>query len=74
MVRLSVNTPIKTRAQGYTIVVEKSTLPVRTAEGETSSGRRSFAVLSNPEFLVVAAPHRWSTTVDLVGNASSDDA
>jgi UDPglucose 6-dehydrogenase len=42
-------------------VVEKSTLPVRTAEvittiltaaeAETSSGRKSFAVLSNPEFL-----------------------
>jgi hypothetical protein len=41
--------------------VETSTLPVRTAEvittilsaaeGETSSGRKSFAVLSNPEFL-----------------------
>ncbi len=48
-------------AQGHTIVVEKSTLPVRTAaviktilgaaEGETPSGRKSFAVLSNPEFL-----------------------
>jgi UDPglucose 6-dehydrogenase len=42
-------------------VVETSTLPVRTAEvittflsaaeGETPSGRKSFAVLSNPEFL-----------------------
>ena len=48
-------------AQGHTIVVEKSTLPVRTAaviktilgaaEGETPSGSKSFAVLSNPEFL-----------------------
>jgi hypothetical protein len=54
--------------------VEKSTLPVGAAEGETSSGRRSFAVLSNPEFLVEAAPRRWSRTVDLVGRASSDDA
>jgi UDPglucose 6-dehydrogenase len=51
-------------ARGHTIVVEKSTLPVRTAAviqqilgaavdpgaaGEL--GRRSFAVLSNPEFL-----------------------
>ena len=46
-------------AKGYTIVVEKSTLPVRTAaaiktileaasEGEE---QRSFSVLSNPEFL-----------------------
>ena len=46
-------------AKGHTIVVEKSTLPVRTAaaikaileaatEGE---GQRTFSVLSNPEFL-----------------------
>jgi UDPglucose 6-dehydrogenase len=49
-------------AKGHTIVVEKSTLPVRTAEtvkailsasqGETTDGSaKSFAVLSNPEFL-----------------------
>ncbi len=51
-------------AKGYTIVVEKSTLPVRTAEviktileaSETSKGRNNsesatFDVLSNPEFL-----------------------
>jgi len=46
-------------ARGHTIVVEKSTLPVRTAEAvqsilaaaDTSEGDRSFAVLSNPEFL-----------------------
>ena len=48
-------------ARGHTIVVEKSTLPVRTAavirtileaaEGDTPSGRKSFDVLSNPEFL-----------------------
>ena len=48
-------------ARGYTIVVEKSTLPVRTAEvienilnsAETNSLREeiSFSVLSNPEFL-----------------------
>jgi UDPglucose 6-dehydrogenase len=48
-------------AQGHTIVVEKSTLPVRTAEvistilsaaeGNTPSCRKSFSVLSNPEFL-----------------------
>ena len=47
-------------ATGHTIVVEKSTLPVRTAQAikeilaaaqaEGASGR-SFAVLSNPEFL-----------------------
>jgi len=50
-------------AQGHTIVVEKSTLPVRTAEAVQAilaaapagapggNGERSFAVLSNPEFL-----------------------
>jgi UDPglucose 6-dehydrogenase len=48
-------------ARGHTIVVEKSTLPVRTAaviqtilgaaEGDTPSGAKSFSVLSNPEFL-----------------------
>ena len=51
-------------AKGYTIVVEKSTLPVRTAEviktileaSESSKGRNNsdpvtFDVLSNPEFL-----------------------
>jgi len=47
-------------AQGHTIVVEKSTLPVRTAEtvqailsaaqGDGASSK-TFAVLSNPEFL-----------------------
>jgi UDPglucose 6-dehydrogenase len=47
-------------ASGHTIVVEKSTLPVRTAEavkaileaaqGDTE-GRKTFSVLSNPEFL-----------------------
>jgi UDPglucose 6-dehydrogenase len=46
-------------ATGHTIVVEKSTLPVRTAEAikavlaaaDTSAAERSFDVLSNPEFL-----------------------
>lgn len=43
-------------AQGHTIVVEKSTLPVRTAEAmerilETGEGDARFDVLSNPEFL-----------------------
>jgi len=47
-------------ANGHTIVVEKSTLPVRTAEavkailaaaqGDTGGGK-TFSVLSNPEFL-----------------------
>ncbi|MCP9793056.1 nucleotide sugar dehydrogenase [Vulcanococcus limneticus Candia 3F8] len=53
-------------SQGHTIVVEKSTLPVRTAEtvqailtaaqgegapGDGSTPGKSFSVLSNPEFL-----------------------
>jgi UDPglucose 6-dehydrogenase len=50
-------------AQGHTIVVEKSTLPVRTAEtvqailsapqgdGVISGSPKTFSVLSNPEFL-----------------------
>ena len=46
-------------AQGHTIVVEKSTLPVRTAEtvkailtaAQGAAGQKSFSVLSNPEFL-----------------------
>ncbi|MEB3331442.1 MAG: nucleotide sugar dehydrogenase [Synechococcaceae cyanobacterium] len=46
-------------SQGHTIVVEKSTLPVRTAEAvkailsgaQGSGGGKTFSVLSNPEFL-----------------------
>ena len=47
-------------ARGHTIVVEKSTLPVRTAEAVKailssaqgqSANAKTFAVLSNPEFL-----------------------
>jgi UDPglucose 6-dehydrogenase len=47
-------------ATGHTIVVEKSTLPVRTAEAVRvileaaqgdAAGGKSFSVLSNPEFL-----------------------
>jgi UDPglucose 6-dehydrogenase len=43
-------------ARGHTIVVEKSTLPVRTAEViqeilASAEGVKSFSVLSNPEFL-----------------------
>ncbi|MFM7086642.1 MAG: nucleotide sugar dehydrogenase [Cyanobium sp.] len=47
-------------ATGHTIVVEKSTLPVRTAEAVKAilmaaqgdaAGSKSFSVLSNPEFL-----------------------
>jgi len=51
-------------AKGHTIVVEKSTLPVRTAEAvqtilataptpdQAGGETRTFAVLSNPEFLL----------------------
>ncbi len=48
-------------SKGNTIIVEKSTLPVRTAEViqkilhsedyDSKSGKKSFSVLSNPEFL-----------------------
>ena len=43
-------------AQGHTIVVEKSTLPVRTAAAvkailDAGPADKTFAVLSNPEFL-----------------------
>ena len=51
-------------AKGHTIVVEKSTLPVRTAKtiqkilfnsqkdfGSPKNGQKTFSVLSNPEFL-----------------------
>lgn len=43
-------------AQGHTIVVEKSTLPVRTAEAmerilKTGNAGARFDILSNPEFL-----------------------
>ena len=46
-------------ARGHTIVVEKSTLPVRTAQtvqailaaAEGAGGGKTFSVLSNPEFL-----------------------
>ena len=44
--------------RGHTIVVEKSTLPVRTAEtiknilfSSNQNKNQTFSVLSNPEFL-----------------------
>ena len=51
--------PVAQAATGHTIVVEKSTLPVRTAAAiqtilaaaQPSGAERSFSVLSNPEFL-----------------------
>ena len=54
---------VAAHARGHTIVVEKSTLPVRTAatvqailqaaqgEAEAIHDRKTFSVLSNPEFL-----------------------
>jgi UDPglucose 6-dehydrogenase len=47
---------IAEEAKGHTIVVEKSTIPVRTAEAmrtilESNSQSGQFQVLSNPEFL-----------------------
>ena len=49
---------ISSCAEGHTIVVEKSTLPVRTAEtiknilaSSFKDNNKSFSVLSNPEFL-----------------------
>lgn len=48
---------VASAAQGHTIVVEKSTLPVRTAEAvqtilsAAQKDGKSFSVLSNPEFL-----------------------
>ena len=48
---------IAEHAEGETIIVEKSTLPVRTAESinsildHASSDKATFQVLSNPEFL-----------------------
>ena len=50
---------VATAATGHTIVVEKSTLPVRTAAviktileaAQEEGSSRSFSVLSNPEFL-----------------------
>jgi UDPglucose 6-dehydrogenase len=53
---VAVNTPTKTHANGPKIIVEKSTIPVKTAEtikdilGANSRGFK-FEVLSNPEFL-----------------------
>ncbi|NOL47998.1 UDP-glucose 6-dehydrogenase [Synechococcus sp. MIT S9220] len=66
-------------ATGHTIVVEKSTLPVRTAEAvkailsaaehSTDGVQRSFAVLSNPEFLAegTAIPDLESPDRVLIG-------
>ena len=66
-------------ARGHTIVVEKSTLPVRTAEAvkailsaaeqSDDSPERTFSVLSNPEFLAegTAIPDLESPDRVLIG-------
>jgi UDPglucose 6-dehydrogenase len=72
-------------AKGHTIVVEKSTLPVRTAEtvkailsaaqGDVPGGGapKSFAVLSNPEFLAegTAIPDLENPDRVLIGGEDS---
>lgn len=71
-------------ATRHTIVVEKRTLPVRTAEAvnailaaaekSTSSAQRSFSVLSNPEFLAegTAIPDLESPDRVLIGGEHAD--
>jgi UDPglucose 6-dehydrogenase len=67
-------------AQGHTIVVEKSTLPVRTAEAiqtilsAAQEKGKSFSVLSNPEFLAEGTAIRDLETPDrvLIGGNDSE--
>ena len=66
-------------ATGHTIVVEKSTLPVRTAEAvksilEAGPAGKSFAVLSNPEFLAEGSAIRDLENPDrvLIGGESQE--
>ncbi len=66
-------------AIGHTIVVEKSTLPVRTAEAvksilEAGPAGKSFAVLSNPEFLAEGSAIRDLENPDrvLIGGESQE--
>ena len=73
-------------AVGHTIVVEKSTLPVRTAEAvkailgsvDPSADLKTFSVLSNPEFLAEGTAIRDLASPDrvLIGgdNAEAIDA
>ena len=72
-------------AQGHTIVVEKSTLPVRTAETirtileasqaplQEGEAPKSFAVLSNPEFLAEGTAIRDLECPDRVLIGGEDD-
>jgi len=69
-------------ATGHTIVVEKSTLPVRTAEAiktileaaQDGSQSRSFSVLSNPEFLAEGTAIRDLENPDRVLIGGEDEA
>jgi UDPglucose 6-dehydrogenase len=69
-------------ATGHTIVVEKSTLPVRTAEAiqailaaaNPNGGARSFSVLSNPEFLAEGSAIRDLEAPDRVLIGGEDPA
>jgi UDPglucose 6-dehydrogenase len=66
-------------AQGHTIVVEKSTLPVRTAETvqailAVAPAGKTFSVLSNPEFLAegTAIPDLENPDRVLIGGNDAD--
>jgi len=66
-------------ATGHTIVVEKSTLPVRTAQAvksilEAGPAGKSFSVLSNPEFLAEGTAIRDLENPDrvLIGGESRE--
>ena len=71
-------------AQGHTIVVEKSTLPVKTAEviknileasqPKPNERKKSFEVLSNPEFLAEGSAIKDLLEPDrvLIGGESND--
>jgi UDPglucose 6-dehydrogenase len=69
-------------ATGHTIVVEKSTLPVRTAEAiqsilaaaDPNGGERRFSVLSNPEFLAEGTAIRDLEAPDRVLIGGEDPA
>ncbi|MEX1322946.1 MAG: nucleotide sugar dehydrogenase [Synechococcaceae cyanobacterium] len=69
-------------ASGHTIVVEKSTLPVRTAEAvktileaaqDSAGGAKTFSVLSNPEFLAEGTAIRDLEEPDRVLIGGEDD-
>ena len=70
---------IAEHSQGHKIVIEKSTLPVRTAEAvkrilHSSSGDATFDVLSNPEFLAegTAVQDLLSPDRVLIGGESAE--